>query len=134
MYLQKKILQLEENKMTKEQKQVLTQMLSDENIIGKKLIDRLIWLNEAKPKFKVGDYYKVTDKCRKLYGNRVIDFNGKIVKIERSNLEKMFVYQFEVIVKLNESHSYTAYIFLCEDDIHQATDTNINYITDKTCQ
>lgn len=117
--------------MTKEQKEFLTQLLEDENIKGKKLLNRVLWLNDSTPKFKVGDCYKVTDKGHRLYGNEIVDFNGKIVRVERSNFANEFVYEFEVVAKLNEDKSCMTSCFIRESKINQKVDDNINYVKRK---
>lgn len=117
--------------MTKEQKEALTKLLSDEGIKGKELIKRVLWLNDSSPKFNVGDCYKVTDRGHRLYGNEIVNFNGKIVEITRSKFANEFVYKFEVIAKLNEEKECVSSSFIRESVIGEKADDNINYVEDK---
>lgn len=66
--------------MTKEQIAVFEQLLKDESFKGRKELRHLLWLNTAKPKFKNGECFKVTDPGHKIFGHLVLNFNAMIVR------------------------------------------------------
>ena len=59
--------------MNKKDLEVLKRLMNDENIKGKKSLERFIWLNTVPPKFNKGDIVKVTDRSVTINGSKVVE-------------------------------------------------------------
>lgn len=69
-------------KLTKQEQDFLNALCDDKELMAKGFIRRFIIRNTYEPKYKVGDYVKVTDDtCSYIWGNRVVGVNAKIVEI-----------------------------------------------------
>lgn len=116
--------------LTKTQITALNKMLESENVKGKKLLERFIWCNTVKPKYKEGDKVIFTDRSLILSGTRVINFIGTVTKIELFSADKIILYTIEV--KLSNGHTEITYAQ--ENKISRKTTTKnlINKVADKT--
>lgn len=87
--------------MKKSEMKVLQNLLEQEGVKGKKLLRGVLWLNTAKPKFKVGDKVKVTDRAMRICEQRVVDWNAKVTKIYMDWREESIGYETEVMYTVN---------------------------------
>lgn len=115
--------------MRKAQIKQLEQMLNTDDVLGKKLIRRLLWLNTTTPKYKVGDCVKVTDRARKIYGVRVENFNAKIVNVvpDVNNHDDVYRYELSMTI-ISDDETDRATIFKYENDISVMSNTDINRV------
>lgn len=80
----------------------------------KKLLERVIWLNEVKPKFKENQIVKVTDCSRRIYGNNVVDFIAKVKKVQFNSVERFVLYEVEIICDVDGKElTYTCHAKEC---------------------
>lgn len=87
--------------MKKSEMKVLQALLEQDGIKGKKLLRGVLWLNTAKPKFKVGDKVKVTNRSMRICEQRVIDWNAKVTKVYMDWHEQSIGYETEVSFTVN---------------------------------
>lgn len=85
--------------MKKSQLNALNKMMEDPDVKGKKLIDRVIWLNTVKPKYKVGDCYEVTDPGHRIYDVPVRNFKARIEEVQKWSADKLIQYKLVAHVK-----------------------------------
>ncbi len=88
--------------MKKSELNVLEKLVNDPEVKGKKLLERVIWLNTTKPKYEVGQIVIFSDPARTINGTKVIDWVG-IVKNIRPNSEERF-YFYELTVKYKNAN------------------------------
>lgn len=117
--------------MKKKYLNVLEEMQNAEDVKGKKLIERLIWLNTTEPRFKVGECYQVTDLTYRVFGVRVKNFNGKLIEARPHSAEKMYTYKFELEVEA-EGTNKTVEIVTIESNIGKKVKHNLNVIAKKS--
>lgn len=87
--------------MKKSEMKVLQSLIEQDGIKGKKLLRGVLWLNTAKPKFKVGDKVKVTDRAMRICEQRVVDWNAKVTKVYMDWREESIGYETEVSFTVN---------------------------------
>lgn len=96
--------------MTKEQIKVFEELLKDENFIGRDRLKFLLWCNTVKPKFNMGDCFKVSEPRHKVYGHPIRNFKGKVIKIYTNTLSQKeeWFYTLELSIEYNnEIHTTT---------------------------
>jgi hypothetical protein len=103
--------------MTKAQIKVFEDLLKSPDFKEKSTLDWVLWRNTTKPKFKVGDCYKVTDRGHRIYGYEVIDFKAEIVKISVWKHCKTYRYELKAICKCEGKKQIETSIFVDEDKI-----------------
>lgn len=98
--------------LTKKQLNTLNEMLNETDIIGKNLIQKIIWMNTIKTKYKVGDKVVFSDRKfeSRVCGTRVIDFVGTIVKIRFSQLSNDSTILYEIEYKLSNGETKTTLV------------------------
>ena len=113
----------------------LQEMMNDPTVKGKKLIDRVIWLNTIEPKFKVGEYYEVTDPGHRIYGVPVRNFHAEIKDIRYFHLDKVIQYTLVSKVKVGDKETE---VTVYKDEQYLGTcrkvEDNINIIDGDTKQ
>jgi hypothetical protein len=77
----------------------LKRLVSEENVKGKKLLERVIWLNTTKPKYKVGQLVIFSDRARTINGSKVINWVGRIKEVSPNSKEKFYFYELTVKYK-----------------------------------
>ena len=82
--------------MNKKDLEVLKRLMNDENIKGKKSLERFIWLNTVPPKFNKGDMVKVTDRSVTINGSKVVDWVGTVENVTTVVGELKYTYQVKV--------------------------------------
>lgn len=85
--------------MTPTQIKTLNQLLEDPSFKGKKQLKYLLWMNTSKPRFKIGDCFKITEHGRTIYGYPVRDFKAKITEVKPYGLmvhEYQYTLQMEI--------------------------------------
>ena len=117
--------------MTKQQLNTLQELMRDDSFNGKDLLGWLLWYNTDKPKYKVGDYVKFTDRSVKIYGKPIVDFNARVVKVKAFLREKIWRYELEFTCKFEGKEDYTTKGYSAESDM-KPSNTDINYLGDKT--
>lgn len=68
-------------KLTKKQIEMLEQLRADKEINGRGYLRMFLIRNTYEPKYKVGDFVKITDTSSRIWGNTVIDVNARIDEI-----------------------------------------------------
>lgn len=123
--------------MKKTQLNALQKMLEDENVKGKKLLERVLWLNTTEPKYKVGDCYEVSDRGHRVYGNPVKNFTAKIVEVRVNSIDRVYTYKLEAQVKCGEketttniykSESELKYCRKCKDKVNELAEAKSKYV------
>lgn len=94
--------------LTTRQLRVLEELMDNPNVKFKKSLKQVIWGNTNPPKFKVGQYFIVSDPGHRVFGNPVKDFKAKIVKINGFYGQLYWGYELEAEV-------------ICEGKVHIAT-------------
>lgn len=89
--------------MKKTQINALEKMLADENVKGKNFIEKVIWLNTAKPKFKIGDCFVVTDRGHRIYGYPLNDVKSTITEIRYDTSLFEIIYMLEAQIDCEKS-------------------------------
>lgn len=117
--------------MKKPQINALQKMLEDENTKGKKLIERVLWLNTTAPKYKAGEHFVVTDRGHQVYGYPVKDFKAKIVDDIPDSVNREYRYELEAFVKCGNKET-TVRIFLHEWELKNCKKckNNVNVLGD----
>lgn len=95
--------------MTKTQITVFEELLKDKDFKGKSKLRHLLWLNTSKPKFNVGECFKVTDHSVRIYGHTIIDFGAKIVRVFSQSWDEEWHYELELEVTAGEKSTTTKY-------------------------
>lgn len=114
--------------MNKSDIKKLQDILAKEDTLGKKLLERVIWLNTTSSKYKVNDFVKFTDPGHRIYGVPVKDFRGKVVKIISNSSDKFYTYQVEIEVVSGDKSIITD-CYIQEKDIAGKVRSNKNIIT-----
>lgn len=73
--------------------------LVSENVKGKKLLERVIWLNTTKPKYEVGQLVIFSDRARTINGSKVINWVGRVKEVRPNSEEKFYFYILDVKYK-----------------------------------
>ena len=115
--------------MTKSELDTLQKLMEKDDIKGKKLLDRFIWLNTSKPKYEIGNYYEVTDIGHKIYGVPVQNKKGKLIEIKHISSEKKYVYVFELEFETTDGRHLTSTACVTERYIGRRVRDNHNIIT-----
>ena len=103
--------------LTNEELQLLKQMQADKDLQLKGLIRQFIIANTYEPKYRVGDYVKVTDDSYAyICGERIKGLNAKITEINwwlRDKGQEFVQYELEILDQNGKNH------FSCaEESIH----------------
>ena len=85
--------------MKKADLKVLETLAKDPEVKGKKLLERVIWLNTTKPKYEVGQLVVFSDRARTINGSTVIDWVGRVKEIRPNSEEKFYFYILDVKYK-----------------------------------
>lgn len=115
--------------MTKSELNTLQELMKNEDIKGKKLLDQFIWLNTTKPKYSIGDYYIITDLGHRVYGVPVENKKAKLVGIKTNILEKLYMYTFELEFETTDGRHLNVTSYVTERHIGDKTSDNHNVIT-----
>lgn len=113
--------------MKKSQIRVFEELLKDETFAGKRELRYLLWRNTATPKFKVGQYVKVTNTAHRIYGHPVIAFKAKITKISSYLNQMEWHYEMEMDITCGDKHSVINEYAL-ESDIRGGVRNNLNVL------
>ena len=106
--------------MTKAQINTFNKLLADPSFKGKKQLRHLLWLNTTKPKFDIGECFKVSDPGHRLFGYPVKDFNAKITEIKTWKDEEEYFYSLEFEAECNGKSvksvcgKYESYLTRCK--------------------
>ena len=115
--------------MTKAEIKKLQELLAKEDTEGKKLLERVIWLNTTSAKYKVGDFVKFTDIGHRVYGVPVKDFKGRVKKVMSNSKNRIYNYELEIIVGTkDEPQLLITNCFVLEEDISGKVRSNNNII------
>ena len=117
--------------MTKTELNTLQKLMKKEDTKGKKLLERVIWLNTTKPKYAIGDCYAITDKGHYIYGVPVINMNAKILDIYSNSRNKSYQYDLELIITTDFGIHKEVRVYINENDIGGKVEDNINKIVPK---
>lgn len=103
--------------MEKKYLETLQEMANDKNVKGRKLIERLIWLNTVEPKYKEEMIVLFTDRSSQIWGNRLINFKGIVKKVQAVSFEHVINYLLEVPCRFPDGSTYTTTIWVTEKEI-----------------
>ena len=117
--------------MTKTELNTLQKLIEKEDTKGKKLLERVVWLNTTKPKYTIGDCYAITDKGHYIYGVPVINMNAKILDIHSDSRNKLYHYDLELIIITDSGIHKEVKVYINENDIGKKVKNNINKIVPK---
>lgn len=117
--------------MTKTELNTLQKLIEKEDTKGKKLLERVVWLNTTKPKYAIGDCYVVTDRGHYIYGVPVINMNAKILDIHSDSRNKLYHYDLELTILTDSGRQDTIKVYINENDIGKKVKDNINKIVAK---
>lgn len=101
-------------KLKKKEIELLTKLKEDNDLSGRGHLRAFIIRNTYEPKYKVGDYVKVTDNTYSyIWGNRIVNVNAEITEIKWWLQEKgkEFV-QYSCIAYDQDGKDY----FLCAEE------------------
>lgn len=128
-------------KLTDQEIATIRALINDNELKGKNYLNSYILLNTYEPKYKIGDFVKFSCYREFIYGNEIINFKGKIEKINYC-VSPMFKgeehIQYEIIAKTENSENFTCY---CEEYLNgkkadrfiiEKTDSDINKIERKS--
>lgn len=113
--------------MNKSDIKKLKDILAKEDTKGKKLLERVIWLNTTSAKYNVGDFVKFTDLGHRIYGVPVKDFKGKVKEVMSNSQNKTYNYEIEIDVTAEDKH-LTTKCFISESSISGKVRSNKNVI------
>lgn len=69
--------------LNKKEKELLERLYSDKELNGRGFIRKFIIRNTYEPKYKVGDFVKITDDSyHYIWGNRIVNVKAKVVNID----------------------------------------------------
>lgn len=100
-------------KLTKAEIDFLQNLLKDEGIKGKLLLERFLLRNTYEPKYKIGDFVSITDDTASyIWGNRIVNVNAKVVELYWSlcstQSDYCIQYKLECIDQDNKTHTLFA--------------------------
>ena len=114
--------------LTKSERTLLEKLLNESDFKGKDMLRHLIWLNTTKPKYQIGDCFKVTDRSRRFFGVPAVNVNGRIKKIFTFKTEEVYHYELEVFVLNKDGRETTSSMFAVEEELKTKTKNNRNAI------
>lgn len=117
--------------MSEQQIKVFYELLQSADFKGKKDLRFLLWLNTSKPKYEIGECFKVTEYGHRVFGQQVIEFNAKIVRIYSQRFVEEWFYELEMICKCGDKET-TVKQYAAEHKLSTQADGNINIITGDT--
>lgn len=117
--------------MTKTELNTLQKLMRKEDTKGKKLLERVIWLNTTSPKYAIGDCYLITDRGHRVYGVPVMNMKGKIIHVHSNSMGKTYQYYVELNIVSNSGIHDVIKVCIQENDIGKKVNDNINKITPK---
>lgn len=118
--------------LTENEKRAFQTLIESPNI-GKGFKSRLsfmLWAKTVTPKYKVGECFLVSDPKRKIYGERVIHFRGRIKEVRIGQMgSKTILYVFDVVCLANGT-THTAELYVSEDELNEnlRCDGNVNML------
>lgn len=115
--------------MTKSELNTLQKLMEKEDTKGKKLLDKFIWLNTAKPKYTIGNYYIITDIGHRIYGVPVENKKAKLVGMRPMLSEKQYLYEFVLEFETTDGRHLTSTSNVIEECIGKEVQDNHNIIT-----
>lgn len=115
--------------MNSTQIKVFEELLASKDFKGKKQLEHLLWLNTSKPKFAIGDCFKVTDLRRKIYGYPVKDFNAKIVKVYSFRDDNQWRYEMEMEIECGDKKTVSKH-YSAESNLLNKCEGNKNLLGD----
>lgn len=126
--------------LNKRQQDFLNKLAEDETLVYRGFIKRFILVNTHEPTYQVGDYVRFSDPLTSVYGQRVRNFNGKVVKIrilagtpvEFKNIR--FLYEIQSVVDGKKLDFYADEFLSGETSdrpIHGKSTTDVNVIQKK---
>ena len=113
--------------MKKSEIKMLQALLEQEDFKGKKLLERVIWLNTTSAKYKVGDFVKFTDIGHRIYGVPVKDFKGRVKEVVSNSRDRTYAYELEIDVTAGDKH-LTTNCYILESSISGKVRSNNNII------
>lgn len=115
--------------MTKAEIKKLQELLAKDDTKGKKLLERVIWLNTTSAKYNVGDFVKFTDIGHSIYGVPVKDFKGRVKQVMSNSQDRNYSYELEIIVGTKaEPQLLVTNCYVLEGDISGKVRSNNNII------
>lgn len=116
--------------MKKSQIKVFEELLQDKDFKGKKSLRHLLWLNTVEPKYKIGQFVKVTNYDHRIYGRPVVDFKAKIIEHRSFINDNQWHYTLEMEVTCN-GKTKTFNEYAPEHNIKGGVRNNKNVLTAK---
>lgn len=113
--------------MKKSEIKMLQALLEQDDFKGKKLLERVIWLNTTSAKYKVGDFVKFTDIGHRVYGVPVKDFKGRVKEVMSNSQARTYEYELEIDVTTGDKH-LTTNCYILESSISGKVRSNKNVI------
>ena len=113
--------------MKKSEIKMLQALLEQEDFKGKKLLERVIWLNTTSAKYKVGDFVKFTDIGHSVYGVPVKDFKGRVKEVMSNSRARTYAYELEIDVTTGDNY-LTTNCYILESSISGKVRSNKNVI------
>lgn len=113
--------------MTKSQIKVFEALLADPTFKGKKSLRHLLWLNTVKPKYGLGECFKVTDPGHRVYGHPVRNFNAKIIEIVSFRDYEEYRYKLEAEVEC-DGRKTLVNVYMDEADLRERCKGNLNIL------
>ncbi len=114
--------------LTKAERTVLERLLEDESFRGKKSLKHLIWMNSTKPKFKVGECFKVTDRAMSFFGVRAVNINARIKSVECFRDCFEYRYSLEAHIVNKDGRETMSMMYADESDLRVKVKNNENRI------
>lgn len=104
-------------KLTKKQVEFLEKLRNDTELNGRGLLRMFIIRNTYQPKYKVGDFVKITDDTYSyIWGCRIVNVKAKIVEIDwwvRDKGKEYVQYECELFDQFGKKHTIYA-----EESVH----------------
>ena len=122
-------------KLTKEEVELLKKLQEDKDLNFRGFIRQFIICNTYEPKYKVGDFVKVTDTnyCY-IHGERINGLNAKVTAINwwvRDKGQEFVQYELEILDQNGKDHFACAeesiYGYYQPRHIDGPSDTNVNH-------
>lgn len=118
-------------RLTKKELDVLKNISEKQGIIGKKHLDKFIWINTTEPKYEKGDKVVFTDYVRKIYGTPMVKWVGTITERTWNTLDERFIsykltvkYEVDGTIKETTAHIRESHVLKKDNSL-----ADINIVT-----
>lgn len=118
--------------MKKSELKVLEALLQSEDVKAKKSLERFIWANTSAPEYNEGDVVYVSSPLNYVYGNKVVNYVGKVTKVITNVLEMYYSYLITIEFLVDGTEYKSVDLCVTGSKIRKCRKYDINKISKKS--